>query len=622
MNRLFLGMTLGGDPHTLGIYSAGTIARLMNIKFHCISPDSTLEQKIELIAKYNPRYLGLSYRLSSECAIKELLFFLKEMEKRGLFAERYANRRMCFAGLPETLQIARSLQEVQKYRIHLMGQSAEWMKTDLETIKFFEPVSDRQVKMILEKRRIEKEPERMEVLDQIAKDIISEKKYWEIKPFSKPSIAAIKSLKVRRNEVQRPLIRTHFGIPAKTITPTVDGIRELAAAGVVDEISLGSSDLSQRFFGDVSKFEEQKNDGGVPYKTKADLEQFAKAAKCGNYPSLKPYCHVNNMITFADQCVQSGLLTGAHQAVPLFWFSQLDGRGPLSVDEAVEEHILLVKHLAALGIPVEMNDPNQWSSRFVHDALFVADYALIASVMYCAGVKDMVFQFQFNKPAVTGDYADIAKMCAAKKLVSHVIPSDVQRTIFVQTRSGIEHFSTNMDYAKYQLARSTLLQMLIYPDIIHLVSYCEADHAAYPADIIESSKIVQAAIGYFKYYEYDIRKNAEHPFVKERTKYLWEEAEYVVRKIADLAGPEKTEKLYQNLSNPVALRFAMKKHYMTAPGIMNLDYKNNRIITKTGAYGVIDSYETWESSTPMSEKIRIDREDKRYEKTISGITFK
>ena len=166
---------------------------------------------------------------------------------------------------------------------------------------------------------------------------------------------------------------------------------------------------------------------------------------------------------------RNGMLVGAHQAVPLFWFSELDGRGPLSLEEAIKEHIETVRYLAKKNIPVEMNDPNQWSSRFVHDTLFIVDYALIASVMYSAGVKDMIFQHQFNKPAETGDYGDLAKMAAAREIIEMLRPAGNTSNIYMETRAGIEHFSTDMDVAKYQLARTTLLQMIFNPNVIHLV---------------------------------------------------------------------------------------------------------------------------------------------------------
>lgn len=622
MRRLFLGMTLGGDPHTLGIYNAAKIARMMDIETIVVPPDAAIEEKLRLIAQYQPKYLGLSYRLSKNEAIQELLLFLRSMEKGGLFQEDFAKRKICFAALPETLTAVKTTGIANQYKLFLMGQSKNPLETDLETIKFFDPISDQQVSSLLAQKKREYEPEKIGILDEIARDIIKDEKYQEIEPLPIPSAQARKSLISRIEESELPIIRTHFGIPGDTIEPTVEGINKIATACVVDEISLGSSDLSQRYFGEISKFEQKKNDGGVPYKDKEDLKKLFAATRAGNYPSLKPYCHVCNMKSFADTCFETGLLEGAHQAVPLFWFSELDGRGPMTVSEAIDQHIELVKYLAQRNLPIEMNDPNQWSSRYAHDTVFVTDYALIASVMYRCGVKNMVFQLQFNKPASTGDYGDIAKMSALQQLIRHILP-DKNINIITETRSGIEHFSSELNYAKYQLARSTLLQLILNPGMIHLVSYCEADHAAQPEDIIESSKIVRSAIRHYKKNAYDILKQAKHPFVQERKSHLLNEAMYLLKAIAGLSGEQSISPLYKSLSDSNVLKEAMRRRYMTAPGITNANYKNDGIITKISPYGVVDAYESWDAVAPMPERQRIERMNEEYAipKTIGHFTF-
>ena len=64
----------------------------------------------------------------------------------------------------------------------------------------------------------------------------------------KPSDYALEYFPQRMKESSIPLIRTHFGIPDETIIPTIKGIETIAINGAVDEVSLGSSDLSQRFW--------------------------------------------------------------------------------------------------------------------------------------------------------------------------------------------------------------------------------------------------------------------------------------------------------------------------------------------------------------------------------------
>ena len=53
------------------------------------------------------------------------------------------------------------------------------------------------------------------------------------------------------------------------------------------------------------------------------------------------------------------------------------------------------------------------------------------------------------------------------------------------------HLSPRENVAKGQLAASTVHALQIQPHIIHVVGYCEGDHAAEASDVIESCEIVQ-----------------------------------------------------------------------------------------------------------------------------------
>lgn len=609
MKKMFLGMTLGADPHTVGIYRAGRIAKMLGINTKVISPSASDEEKVRTILELRPEYTGLSYRLSADKGVAELQRFLKLLETTSPAIFKYS--KFCFAALPETLRAVHELGFDKKYGLTLEGQGKTIRDTTIGTLRYFDAETHPKSQKILELFQMEAEPERIELLDEIAQEVVHGDAYQSELPLKKPSNRALGDFVARIDESEYPVLRTHFGIPAETITPTVEGIARIADAGVVDEISLGSSDLSQRFFGRPEAFADKKNDGGVPYKTKEDLYQLYLAACRGNYPSMKPYCHVTNIKEFVDICLQVGMLRGGHQAVPLFWFSELDGRGPMRVDEAIDEHIDAVRYLVQKGIPTEMNDPNQWSSRLAHDTVFVADYALIASVMYAAGSPNMIFQCQFNKPVETGDFADLAKFKAARNLIHWLNPNKNSHRILLESRAGIEHFSVDQEYAKYQLARTTLLQMLISPSIVHLVSYCEAVHAAHYNDVVESSKLVRRAMRLFRENEPDIRRAAAHPYIEERSRYLEKEAKVLLNEIA------RQSLLYQKdvmtasdyvkcLSDPSALKAAMKKRLMTAPGIMNVQYANPGILTHAGPYGAIDCYKNWEDLSPQTEAERLE----------------
>jgi hypothetical protein len=557
MQEIFVGLTLGNDPHTVGIHKAGKIARSAGIDYKIIPPATSDADKLRILKELDPRYIGLSYRLSPEIALMELRKFLNKLTNVGLIDR--GERRIGFAALPATLKAVQTSGLQDQYGLVLIGSNTSFRDNILSVLDFLDVKPYERRTEILETLILDSEPEKIPELDQIASRVIDTYSYLEESPLVKPSAQAIKSLPRRIYESQIPLIRTHFGIPSASIQPTVEGIEKIALNGAVDEVSLGSSDLSQRYFGDPKAFENQKNDGGVPYKTKEDLQTLYLATRRGNFPSIKPYAHVVNLKEFIDDCLDVGMLVGAHQAVPLFWFCELDGRGPLSVRDALQEHSEAVAYLALKDIPVEMNDPNQWSSRYVHDTLFVVDYGLIAGVMFTAGVKDMILQCQFNKPAETGDFADLGKMTAAREIVERIRPQRHPARVFLETRSGIEHFSTDLETAKFQLARTTLLQMMLSPSMIHLVSYCEADHAATAEDVIVSSMLVRRAVRLFKENEPDLKKYLDHPIVLQRKEHLLREAHYVLTRIAALSADSPD--LYKTLSNPNVLHQALKNQH-------------------------------------------------------------
>ncbi len=607
MQNKLVGLTLGADPHTAGIYRAGKIATLAGINCLIIPPAASDDLKIEILKNENPKFVGISYRLSKEIAIIELRKFINKLENAGLLENQ--RRKIGFAALPETLLAVQNTDIFKHYPITLIGLQPSLKDKVLCVLDFLDIYSHEKRNQIIRVIINQSEPKNFKELDQIAARVMDTYSTSFEGPLPTPTTASQNSLTRRMKESPIPLIRTHFGVPGETIMPTIEGIKQLALQGVVDEISLGSSDLSQRYFGDPHAFKEHKNDGGVPYQTRDDLVALYQATRRGNFPAIKPYAHVVNLVEFIDTCLDVGMLTGAHQAIPLFWFCELDGRGPLSVQDALVEHIEAVRYLAAKNIPVEMNDPNQWASRYIHDALFVVDYALIAAVMFNAGVKEIILQCQFNKPVETGDFADLAKMSAAREMVEHIRPHRHPARVFLETRSGIEHFSVDLPTAKYQLARSTLLQMMMAPNMIHLVSYCEANYAATPEDIIESSQIIRRAIHLYSENKLDLQKYLEHPIVLSRKNHLIDEAKFVLGFILNnlpenFAG-KTNQHLCRRLSDPDVLFNSLAKRIMTAPGITHPQFANPSLLTKPNRYGFIDCYRNWADVNPIHEAERL-----------------
>ena len=604
-NNIFVATTLANDPHTEGLHNAGKIASLGGVQNVILPPSLDYKAFYDAIDKYHPHFIGLSYRQNENVAVEELFKVVNYFATTGLVKET-DNVKIQFAGLPKTIQILKDKIHELPLKVYLCEASPIVLDRITETVDYFEITQNREE--IIRSIYDELVPKGIEIFDQLADEAVRNDDYKNEPPLPIPSPKACNNYITRIKESEMPVLRSHFGIPDKTIIPTVEGIKELAEARVLDEISLGSSDLSQRYFGHPEMFEILKNDGGVPYKDYSDLVALYQASRYGNFPGVKPYCHVTDLVNFVDQCLSAGMLKGVHQAVPLYWFNELDGRGPTVVRESIKEHFAAVRKLASCGIPVEMNDPNQWSSRLAHDTIIVTSYALISAVMTMCGVDNMVLQMQFNKPKETGDYADLAKMSAGLEMARKIsLGRKNPASIFRETRTGIESLSADMNLAKWQLARSTFLQMCMNPHIIHIVSYCEANYAARPADIIDSSKLIRRAVQIFRANQEDIMKEVNSPIVKERKEYLINESSYLVNEIAKLNPkyqPCTIENVAQYVGDENVIASSIEKKYMSAPGIVNEKYKGN-FLTKPMKYGMINLVENYNNPRIISEKERL-----------------
>ena len=604
-NRFFVATSLANDPHTEGMHNASKIAALGGIESYILPPSLDYKPFYDAINKYKPRYIGLSYRQNENVAVVEVFKVINYFVTSGLVTEN-DDVRIIFSGLPKTIKVLEGKISELPLKIILNQSSPLPRERVAETVDYFEIVQDRE--KIIQQVYEELVPKGIKLLDQLADEAVRGDDYKNEPPLEIPSVGATSDYILRIKESKFPVLRSHFGIPDKTIQPTVEGIKQLAEARVLDEVSLGSSELSQRYFGHPEKFEQLKNDGGVPYKTYEDLVKLYQASRYGNYPGVKPYCHVVDLVKFVHQCLDAGMLRGVHQAVPLYWFNELDGRGPATVRESVKEHFAAVRELAKNGIPVEMNDPNQWSSRWAHDTIIVTSYALVSAVMTMCGVQNMVLQMQFNKPKETGDYADLAKMQAGMEMARRIsMGRKNPAPIFRETRTGIESLSADMALAKWQLARSTFLQMCMDPHIIHIVSYCEANYAARPLDIIDSSRLIRRAVRIFREHKHDIMKEVNVPIVKERKEYLLHECEYLLREIAKLNPRYEycpLNAIAPYLGDEDVIASSIEKKIMSAPGIINEKYRGD-FITKPLKYGMINVVDDYTNPRVMTEKERL-----------------
>jgi hypothetical protein len=286
-----------------------------------------------------------------------------------------------------------------------------------------------------------------------------------------------------------PVIRAHFGLPS--LEETYKGVQKIAESKVLDIISIAPDQASQEWFHHPNVIRKKpKGSGGVPIRKKAHLEKIFKQSQTGNFPLLRIYSGTQDLVKNAELFHSS--LNNAWAAIPIFWYSQLDGRGPLMIKDAIQEHFKAIQWHANHKVPVEINDPHQWGLRQATDSMVVADAYIVARIAKELGVNKYIEQLMFNTPAGNTFNMDFARVLAMIDIVSPL--ADNVFTIYKESRTGLAYLSMDQSQAKAQLAASTLLQLSVQPDIVHVVSYSEANHAAYAKDVIESCKMVNKII--------------------------------------------------------------------------------------------------------------------------------
>jgi methylmalonyl-CoA mutase cobalamin-binding subunit len=182
-----------------------------------------------------------------------------------------------------------------------------------------------------------------------------------------------------------PLIRHHFGRP--TVEETIAGIREIAEARVLDVISLGiDQDAQENFFHPERQDPRRKGAGGVPVRSAEEYRALYQASRCGNYPLMRAYSGTDDQLRLAQLYVET--FNNAWCATSIFWFNQLDRRGPLSLEESIRVHQELMRWHGERNIPVEVNEPHHWGMRDAPDVIYVVTSFLSAYNAKQMGVRD------------------------------------------------------------------------------------------------------------------------------------------------------------------------------------------------------------------------------------------
>jgi len=500
--KKILGASVGSCVHIAGVLNFLSIAKRLGYKIKFAGPAMRIKNLVLEIKDYSPDIAAISYRLSPESVSP----ILEELKKK--------------------INEDNSLKKIEFILGTTKPVAAIAEKSGIFSRIFTGEDGVEQVEGYLKKEKISR------------KDIVPPGNLQERIEYKKPF----------------PIIRHHFGRP--DLKETLEGIKILAESRTLDVISIGPDQNTQEFFFHPEKIDPGQNGaGGVPIRSEEDFRKIFEASRTGNYPLLRCYSGTNDIVKMAELLNKN--IKNAWCAVPLFWYNELDSRSTRKLKDSIEENQSVMEWHGKRNIPVEVNESHHWGLRYAPDAIEVAAAYLAAYNAKKMGVKIYVSQYMFNTPPEISFSMDLAKMLAKIELIGSLHDKNF-RTIR-ETRTGLFSYPVDFDESKGQLASSTMLQMQLKPEIVHVVGYCEADHAARAEDIVESTKIAGRVIENCVYGCPDMKCDSQ---VQKRKKELISEAGAIINKIREL----DRKKTYPDpLISPEILAMSVKKGILDAP---------------------------------------------------------
>jgi len=389
-----------------------------------------------------------------------------------------------------------------------------------------------------------------------------------------------------------PLIRHHFGLP--TMQASLEGVQRISEAKVLDVISLGiDQDAQENFFHPERQDARRTGAGGVPVRSASNYQALFAASRTGNFPLMRTYSGTDDFIRLAEMYLET--IHNAWGAVPLFWFNQMDGRGPWDLEGSIREHQRLMTWYGVRNIPVELNEPHHWGMRDAPDVIFVVSAFLSAYNAKAFGVRDYIAQMMFNSPAGISDAMDLAKMLAAVQMVEPLADSNFR--IWKQTRTGLLSYPLELPAARAHLAASIYLQMAVHPHIVHVVGHTEAHHAATSEDVIEACIMARKSIENAVLGAPDMTAD---PAIQSQVAQLVSEARVTLQAIQNLSKGNSQDPW----SDPVVLSQAVKDGVLDAPQLRNNPFAVGQIQTRIINGSCIAIHP---DGTPLSETDRLQK---------------
>ncbi len=541
------------DAHTMGIYAAEALLKECGYRVLIAPPQiedalekvsSESSQKIILnwLKENHINHIGISYRLDEEDAVSIVGKLVHMLKLNGEYeSEKASIKSIYFAGLRNACN---AIEEEYQGRIRTFrgGESPE------ETLLIMGIPYEEIPKHIISGCLYDKE------LLKFGENIIRKGTYEELKPFERmkyPEYGTEKdtlSERLKYNFTQgfQPLVRAHSGPYSAELTREQclqmynEWCQKLADSGYLDILSIGSSQLSQSNFGE--NWAGKVNGGGVPVNSEQEYRDIWEAAR----PMLvRTYSGTKNVKSMSQLYERS--IHNAWNALSLWWFDELDGRGPNSLYENLKEHIDTLRFIAAIEKPVETNVSHHFAFRGCDDITYIVSAYLSAKMVKKCGVKSFILQNMLNTPRSTWGVQDLAKSRALLNIVKGL--EDDRFKVILQTRAGLDYFKPDLEKAKIQLAAVTAMMddidpyNIYSPEIIHVVSYSEALFLATPDILNDSIKITRTALNEYRL----LKKKGMSPNtltdeIYERTDILTNAAMRIIKSmeesIPDLYSPE------------------------------------------------------------------------------------
>jgi methylmalonyl-CoA mutase cobalamin-binding subunit len=540
MIKTVIAGALGECVHVAGITNFLRLAEIAGWKTIFLGPAVSIERVLEVARQESADLVGVSYRLTPETGERLLGEFAEAADKLRVNGIRFA-----FGGTPPVAERARKLGFFE--HVFEGGEPAD------------------QVLAYLKGQTMD-QPEEIDFPQNTIERI-----QWK-SPF--------------------PLIRHHFGLP--TLEDTRLGIQKIADSRILDVISLGiDQDAQENFFKPERQDPRRKGAGGVPVRKWEDYEELYVASRRGNYPLMRTYSGTDDFIQLAEMYMET--INNAWCAIPLFWFNEMDGRGPWDLENSIWEHQQVMTWYGKRNIPVELNEPHHWGMRDAPDVIFVVSAFLSAYNARAHGVKDYIAQLMFNSPPGVSDAMDLAKMLAVLRLIEPLAGPNFR--IWTQTRTGLLSYPLNQTAARAHLAASVYLQMAIKPNIVHVVGYTEAHHAATADEVIESCMLARRSIENALQGAPDMTAD---PKVLERVSELEAEAKITLKAIRNITLRDPIDPL----TDPATLALAVSSGILDAPQLRNNPYGRGEISTRIVHGACVAVYP---DGRPLSEADRLDK---------------